>query len=168
MKFSNAFGLIVAVVLAFLTYQFKAELDGNALTILGVMFSISFGFYISSLTILLGSPTSRFLKHVISKQSLSYSELDVFTRAFSWSAFLNFVAVSLIFLFLVFQTTMPTIVKEVFNASIVGLSAYCLICLMDMFFRLVHLMKHEANVAPRSTLTDADEINEKRYPNLKK
>ena len=167
MKFLNGLGLIIAVGLGFLTYSFEAELDGNALMILGVMFSISFGFYISALTILLGSSTSRFLKHVISKQSLSDSELDVFTRAFSWSALLNFVAVSLIFLYLVFQKSMLDIVKEVFNASIVGLSAYCLICLMDMFFCLVHLMKNEASVAPRSTLTDADEINEKRYPDLK-
>ena len=166
MKFSNRIGLLVAAGLAFLTYQLDARLDDNALMILGVMFSVSFGFYISALTILLGSSISRFLNHVISKQSLSYSELDVFTRAFSWSALSNFVAVSLIFLLLVFQGSMSAIVKEAFVASIVGLSAYCLVCLMSMFFRLVHLMKHEAKVAPRTTLVDADEINKKRYPNL--
>lgn len=164
MSFSKWMWPAIGVCSGCLAFLFKAELDDNSLMILGVMFSISFGFYISALTILLGSPTSRFLHHVISKESLSYSELDVFMRSFSRSAIANFAAVLLIFLFLVFQSSMSANVKDFFSAAIVGLSVYCLICLMKMFFYLVHLIKNEAKVAKRSTLVDADEENKKRYP----
>lgn len=161
-KLVGLFSLLIAVI----SWRLGAKLSDNALTIVGVMFSVFFGFYISSLSILLGSSASRFLHEMPSKESLSVSLMDLFVKDFSSSAYSCLGILTLIFMYLVFDEFLDGWPRsaEIIQAAIVGLVCYSVLKLKQLFDVMVKLMRDEAKFAPRSTVNDIENAIAKRVP----
>ena len=157
-------GLSVAV--ASVACYFKVQLGSEALATLGVMLSVFFGFYISQLTILVGSSASRYMYEMTYEDRPSVRYLDTFIDDYRCCTHCCLGTVGLLFLYLVFMKQIPIWGVSYINAVIIGMTVVSLLKLKQMFDVMLQLMQDEAPYAPRATFADIDEI--KRYRKEKK
>lgn len=146
------------------SWHCETQLSNEALTVLGVMLSVFFGFYISQMTILVGSSASRYLYEMTYKDRPSVRYLDTFISDYRGCTHCCLLTVSLLFFYLVFKTQVLTSTELVLivNAIIVGMTTVSLLKLKQMFDVMLRLMKDEAPYAYRSTFEDIDTIKKKR------
>lgn len=149
-------GAIVAVAV----WYFQIKPTDNALMILGVMLSVLFGFYVTQLTVLIGSSASRFLYEKFDKRT-NKRLLPLFVVDYKRCTRTCLVTIALVFIYLFFekQITLLSPQSAVLIVSLIsGLLTVALMRLKQMFDVMLQLLMQEAPSAPRQTLNDIESV----------
>ena len=157
---SNCFVLLCGLVTGVGSWYFSIRPSSNALMILGVMFSIFFGFYITQLTVLIGSSASRFLYEKINTKDQD-RELNRFIASYQVCTHLCLTTIALLFIYLVFEQTILSVsleLTEILVSAVVCLSTMSLMKVKQMFDVMIALLKQEAPFASRATLNDIENV----------
>lgn len=149
-------GALVAVGV----WHFQIVPSDNALMILGVMLSVLFGFYVTQLTVLIGSSASRFLYERFNKKN-NERLLFLFVIDYRRCTRICLATIALVFIFLFFQeqiTLLSAQAAVVIISLISGLSTVALLRLKQMFDVMLQLLVQEAPYSARLTLNDVENV----------
>ena len=141
-------------------WHFQILPSNNALMILGVMLSVLFGFYVTQLTVLIGSSSSRFFYEKFDKRT-NKRLLFLFVVDYRRCTRTCLVTIALVFIYLFFekQITLLSIQFGVLIVSLIsGLLTVALLRLKQMFDVMLQLLIQAAPHAERKTLNDVESI----------
>ena len=150
---------ICAITVAVLIACLRIQLSVDAVTLIGVMFSVSLGFYISAVTVMFGSTASRFLHEVAGDPTHSTTRLEHFSTHLIKSAALCLTIMALSLVYEAFREQWPIYLSQVLSVVLMGLVIIALFRFYTGFVFLVKLMANEAKVVRRSTYEDAKALN---------
>lgn len=153
--------LIVCASLAvgLLAYYFKVGLNSEAVSLIGVMFSVFFGFYVSSLAFLFGNSVVRFLHEMPKHNFPGQTLLPDFCRDLLVCAGACLCLVVVLIVYVVLSEKLSRVWAPsgfVLSALIFALCVFSLSKLSQMFYLMLKLMQYEAPYIRRSTLHDVE------------
>ncbi len=141
-------------------WHFQVVPSDNALMILGVMLSVLFGFYVTQLTVLIGSSASRFLYEKFDKKT-NKRLLTLFVVDYRRCTLTCIVTVALVFIYIFFQEQITLLLPQsaVLIVSVIsGLLTVALMRLKQMFDLMLRLLMQEAPYVERQTLNDVETV----------
>ena len=157
-------GAIVAVGV----WCFQIKPTGDALMILGVMLSVLFGFYVTQLTVLIGSSASRFFYEKFDKKT-NRRLLTLFIVDYRRCTQTCLVTIALVFIYLFFEKQITSLSPQaaVLIVSIIcGLLTVALMRLKQMFDVMLQLLTQEAPHADRQTLNDIESVRKREIRSM--